>query len=307
MNANQIEIHYFLPEGVHSADAFKLVKAETEFISIIKEIALTFDVEFNLETQAVTEGGIKQIWKAIGDNAPQISLIISIVALVIALQPKGDEELISLQKEKTQLQIQLLKKEMAVIETSPEPEKIINAAEEISSTLKIVRRRSNFYQALYDEEKIISVSYSIFEERTPIKEPTFVVRNDFPKYIALSGELPAEVDEDAIIGIISPVLIKGRYKWKGEYKGAFIEFWIQDKKFKESVLRKEVEFHSGTAINCVMEIKIKVDEIGDISNAGFYVKIVKSILDEDYEFITESGRKLAAEKKHNENQLELFK
>lgn len=306
MNANQIEIHYFLPEGVHSADAFKLVKAETEFITIIKEIALTFGVEFKLETQALTEGGIKQIWKAIGDNAPQISLILSIVAIVIALQPKADEELIKLQKEETQLHIQLLKKELAVTETSPESETISMAAEELSSTLKIVRRRSNFYQALYDEEKITSVSYSIFENNTPIKEPTSVDRIKFPEYIALTGELPSEVDEDAIIGIISPVLVKGRYKWKGEYKGAFIEFWIQDKKFKESVLRKEVEFHSGTAINCVMEIKIKVDEIGDISNAGYYVKVVKSFLDEDYEFITESGRKLAAEKNYNKNQLGLF-
>lgn len=306
MNANQIEIHYFLPEGVHSADAFKLVKAETEFISIIKEISLTFNVEFKLETQAVTEGGIKQIWKAIGNNAPQISIILSIVAIVIALLPKGDEELIKLQKEKNQLQIQLLKKELNENNSSPKGDRINNAADEISSTLKIVRRRSNFYQALYDEEKITSVSYSIFEENAPIKEPTTVDRNDFRKYIALTGELPAEVDEEAIIGIISPVLVKGRYKWRGEYKGAFIEFWIQDKNFKESVLRKEVEFHSGTAIKCEMEIKIKVDEIGDVSNAGYYVKIVKSILDEDYEFITESGRKHAAGKNYNRNQLDLF-
>jgi hypothetical protein len=307
MNDNQIEIHYFLPEGVHSADAYKLVEAETEFISIIKEIALTFDVKFKLEVQALTEGGIKQIWNAIGDNAPQISLILSIVAIVIVLQPKGDEELIRLQKEESQLQIQLLKKELAVIETSPEPVKINRAAEELSSTLKIVRRRSNFYKALYDEEKISSVSYSVFAKNIPIKKPTYVDRNEFPQYIALSGELPAEVDEDAIIGIISPVLKKGRFKWKGEYNGTFIEFWIQDKKFKESVLRKEVEFHSGTAINCVMEIKIKVDEIGDISNAGYYVKIVKSILDEDYEFITKSGRKLEAEKNYNKIQMNLFK
>jgi hypothetical protein len=306
VNANQIEIHYFLPEGVHSADAFKLVKAETEFISIIKEISLTFNVEFKLETQAVTEGGIKQIWKAIGNNAPQISIILSIVAIVIALLPKGDEELIKLQKEKNQLQIQLLKKELNENNSSPKGDRINNAADEISSTLKIVRRRSNFYQALYDEEKITSVSYSIFEENAPIKEPTTVDRNDFRKYIALTGELPAEVDEEAIIGIISPVLVKGRYKWRGEYKGAFIEFWIQDKNFKESVLRKEVEFHSGTAIKCEMEIKIKVDEIGDVSNAGYYVKIVKSILDEDYEFITESGRKHAAGKNYNRNQLDLF-
>ncbi len=305
MNANQIEAHFYLPPGVHSADAYKLISAETDFLSIIKEVACTFGVEFKLETQALSEGGIRQTWKAIGKNAPQISLVLSIVAIIIAMKPQCDAELIELQKQETQLHIQYLKRQLAE-DITPESEQVTNAAQEIGSTLKIVRRRSNFYQAICEEEKITSVSFSVFEEDTRIEEPTVVLRTEFADFIALSGELPTEIDEDAVIGIVSPVLCKGKYKWKGEYRGSIIEFWLQDKAFEEMVLRKEVEFHSGTAIKCVLEMRSKINEIYDITTTGYHVRLVKSILDDDYEFTTKSGKFYEIKKQHSKNQLNLF-
>lgn len=307
MNYNEIEIHYYLPEGIHSADAYQIAKAENEFISLIKELGQLLEIDFKLETEALSEGGIRQKWKAFGKNSGQIGCLLAIVGIVIALRPQTDRELIELQKEESRLHIEYLKKQLEeASEEEPSEDEVIEAAKEASSTIKVTRRRSNFFQAIQREEKISAVSFSVLEDGAPIREPTQIDRPEFPDYIALTGELPTELDENAEIGIISPVLTKGRFKWKGEYGGQFIEFWIQDKKFKESVLRKQIEFHNGTAIKCVLEMKIKVDEIGDLSKAGYYVKVVKQVVDEGFEFTTESGRNYLAKKEYEKNQLNLF-
>jgi hypothetical protein len=302
---NQIEIHYFLPVGVHSADAFAIAKAESEFIHLIKEVACHLDISLKLETQAISEGGIIQKWKAFDANAAGIGCVIGIMSLIMTILPDSDEELIDLQKEEARLHIQLLKKELSASE-SPSRELIEETAGEISSDIKIVKRRSNFYQAIQSEAKIEAIELTPIEDETPTDEPVRVERNEFSDFIALTGELPTEIDEDAVIEIISPVLKKGRFKWKGYYKDALIEFWLQDKEFKESVLRKEVDFHSGTAIGCVLEMRIKVDEVGIVSRAGYYVKVVKTVLEYESEKITTSGEEYLIQQETEKAQLKLI-
>jgi len=306
MNANEIEIHYALPEGVHSANAFCVVRAEQEFLHILKESAGLLDIEFTLEAQALAEGGLRQIWKAFGKNAGQISTLIALAALVMSLRPSADKELVDLQKEEARLHIQLLKQQLGTAANPATADDAAKAAKEVSDDIKIVRRRSNFYQAISADPKIASVSFSIRNDGALAADPILIPRDDFPKYIALTGELPSTHDDEAVIGIISPVLKKGRFKWKGEYKGEYIEFWIQDKKFRESVLKKEVEFHSGTAIGCILESRLRVDEVGEVTPSGHYVKVVKKVLTEDFVFSTESGKKFEAEKLADENQFKLF-
>lgn len=264
MRTNQIEIHYFLRDGVHSADAFVISKAESEFIHLIKEVASHLDVHLKLETEALSEGGIVQRWKVFNANSGGIACIFTLITLVMTLLPDSDQELIELQKEEKRLQIQLLKNELKE-QQIPSKENIEEAAGELSADIKIVKRKSNFYQAIQSEEKIEAIELTPTENEEPTDEPVRVDRDRFASFIALTGELPTQIDEEAIIEIISPVLKKGKFKWKGYYNGVLIDFWLQDKDFKESVLRKEVDFHSGTAIDCVLEKKIKVDEVGVVS------------------------------------------
>lgn len=305
MKPNQIEIHYFLPEGIHSADAFAIANAESEFIHLIKEVASHLGLSFKLETQAISEGGIIQKWKVFNANAGGIGCLIALTSLLIDLRPDGDSELIDLQKEEAHLSIQLLKKQLEEYDQISDEQKE-EAAAELSTDIKIVKRRSNFYQAIQSENKIEAIEVTACEDDTPTDEPVRVERDEFSSFIALTGELPTEIDENAIIEIISPVLKKGKFKWKGYYNGILIDFWLQDKDFKESVLRKEVDFHSGTAIDCVLEMKIKVDEVGVISTSGYYVKVVKKILEYESEKITKSGEEYFAHQESEKAQLKLF-
>lgn len=311
MEPNEIEIHYYLSDGSHSANAFTIARAEIEFISLIRDLAESLDVKLELETQALTEGGIKQVWKAFGKNSGQIACLLSLAALIITLVPKGDRELIELQKEATRLEIEKLKKDLGKEEElpaeAPPPNlDIQSAAEELNNDLKIVRRRSHFYSYIQSEDKISSVSFTKRRDQEPTDDPIRVERAAFSNYIALTGELPTIRDSSAVIEIISPVLKKGKFKWKGYYKGQFIEFWVKDKKFKESVIRKQYEFKNGTSIECVLEMKQKIDEVGSVWVSSYHVMLVKKVIDEDSEETTPQGDKYYTQIKNEEKQLKLF-
>lgn len=305
-SVNQIEIHYSLPGGEHAANAFAIAKAETEFIHMVREVGGLLEIEFELQAQALKEGGIRQIWRALGKNSPQVGVLLSIVAIVISLKPQGDRELVELQKEEARLHIAALKRQLSENAPSVSEATANGVAKEIGTDLKVVRRKSNFYQALLAEPKIAAVSYSLGRDGSVVEEVGSAQRAEFADFIRLTGDLPSERDDDAVIGIISPVLKKGRFKWKGEYKGEYIEFWLQDKAFKESVLSKTIQFHSGTAIHCVLEIKITVDEVGCLTRSGYYVKVVKKVVDEGFEFQTDSGKRYLDRKDAESRQLPLL-
>ncbi len=305
-SVNLIEIHYNLPDGEHAANAFVIAKAETEFIHMVREIGGLLEIEFELQTQALEEGGIRQIWRALGKNSAQISILLAIVAIVISLKPQGDKELVDLQKEEARLHISALKRQLALADPVIPQESASSVAKEVGTDLKVVRRKSNFYQALLAEPNISSVSYALSRNGEGFEDAGRAQRSEFADFIRLTGDLPSERDDDAVIGIISPVLKKGRFKWKGEYKGEYIEFWLQDKAFKESVLNKSIQFHSGTAINCILEIKITVDEVGCLTRSGYYVKIVKKVVDDGFEFQTDSGKRYIDRKDAESRQLPLL-
>ncbi len=146
------------------------------------------------------------------------------------------------------------------------------ALTELEINPKINRFRSNFFKNVRKSEKIISVSATpLNDTNKPLNEPVTILRENFLQYIIESDELPNEIDDNAFIEIISPVLIKGKYKWKGFYKGQTIEFYMKDMTFKQSVLNKQISFKSGICIECQLELKKKVNELGDINIISYSV------------------------------------
>jgi hypothetical protein len=305
-SANQFEVHYHIDGGEHTADAFILARAETEFIHLIREVSALAGIEVQLDAQALEAGGIRQIWKALGRNGPQISILLSLVGIVISLRPQTDQELVALQKEEAKLHIEALRREMAQATGSLPSAELADAAREIGSDLKVVRRRSSFYHAISAEKRISSVSYSLRKDGAWVQDLGSTDRHQFAEFVRFTGELQPEVDENATIGIISPVLKKGRYKWKGEYKGEYIEFWLQDEAFRESVFNKSVQFHSGAAIVCVLQIRLAVDEVGCLVRSGYYVKLVKEVVADGFQYTTEGARKLEQRKQRERQQMKLF-
>src|SRR5690606_9899280 len=130
-----------------------------------------------------------------------------------------------------------LKKELK--EKEPERITIQNLNLIIDSNPKILKHLSNYYKQLYNYPKVKKISTTkLSSNKTKVEEPKVIARTDFEKFVIESDELESEIDENATIEIISPVLKKGKYKWKGIYSkiGEAVDFYMKDKIFKQSVI-----------------------------------------------------------------------
>lgn len=324
--AQKLEIHYYLANQAHSMDAFVRNRCEAELLAIFQDVCSTFDIYLPVETTAYSEGGLKEIWKFLGENGVQLTVVLSIFGIVLTIVsttlsriPVSDPEKDAREKvlaelsieekrlsiEEKRLAIQKLKNE---VESGAVKEETIKAAAiAAEQNLKIHTRKSNFYKLLENYEKVSGVAFSPLDANdSPVAQEKFVPRSDFKKYVLLTNELPVETVENATIEIISPVLKDGNYRWKGVYQKQPISFSMTDTEFKNSVLRQEVSFQHGSCIECVLQISKKLDEVGEVIVTGHSVPIVFQKQDGTQTFETIQGRRHKAYKKLKDGQADLF-
>jgi hypothetical protein len=296
-------------------DAVVRNENEKELLIIFKEVISSLGLDIEIESEALAEGGLKNIWKFIGKNSGQLSLIVSVIALIISLVPDGSRELTKLQIESTKLDIELKKQELRKLKeevtssdaidsiTGVVTQRVINI---LSEDYKILWHKSNFYRRTNFYLKVDKIStLQLNENNTPVGEEKTVVRNDFNKFIIRSNELPSTFDEEAVIDLISPVLKKGKFQWKGYYKGEIISFKMKDDIFKDSVLNSNVEFSNGVAIKCVLQQDRKIDEVGLIKITQNSVLTVIEVITNQTSEMTPQGEKYIRDKKLIANQLNL--
>ena len=84
------------------------MKADKFPFYIFKEISETLGLQLDLETLPAEEGGFKETWKFLGKNSAQISLIVSIAAIIISRFPIENKELTTLQIENLKLDNELV-------------------------------------------------------------------------------------------------------------------------------------------------------------------------------------------------------
>lgn len=146
---SKIELHYYLADNSHSMNALVRNKCEAEFLAAAIEVAKILGINLDLDCQALQEGGIREVWKAIGDNGTQIALLISTLALIWSIVPKADQELVDLQKEDLRLSIEQRKQALGRIQADVKSNEITSetigsAVKVVSRSYKVVTRKSNF-------------------------------------------------------------------------------------------------------------------------------------------------------------------
>ncbi len=218
-------MHYFFRDETHGMNAFTRNECEKELLQIFKEICASLDIDVELESEAFLEGGLREKWKFIGRNSAQITLIIAALTLFISRFPVENRELVRLQIENLQLDNELKRRELLEIKNEVETdedltdeivERVLNKLE---TNYKLIWHKSNYYKKLTYYPKIIQVStqrLDIYDN--PVDEEKNVLRPDFSKFILRSDQLPPNLDEEALIDIISPVLKTGNFNWKGFIK-----------------------------------------------------------------------------------------
>lgn len=310
-NVNSIskfELHYYFNDESHSMDIEVRNKCEREIIAIAKEIAAILDIEIKLETEALIEGGLKERIILLAKNQFLQGVFATILTGVIVYYLTKDGELARLEKEEKRLNIEKLKQDLKKDSIEKQNIHIDNAIIVINDNQKITKHKSNYFKNISDYIKIDRISTAIINDKNEIDSEIIVERKDFDRYILDSDELPTLTDDNASIEIISPVLKKGKYKWKGIYlkNGVVIEFAMKDKSYKEQIIREGISFKNGTRIDCKLEIYQKLDEFGEVKITGYSVINVMFTHDEVQSFENTSAKKRKSNKEIDYQQLSLF-
>ena len=245
---SQFIIHYYLNDDSHSMNAFVRNAMEKDFLSIVNTISSSLNLKIELESRAAKEGGFIEILDIIEAHPVSSTIIVSSAGYAIKRFLEylltGAYKKNKLENEKLELEILKLKKESASIDE--------NQLEQ-----KLARPISNYYAKIEKYEKIRAVGFG-----NEVNNEYVVQRDEFRNFILIDDK-EEEVDDDANIEIISPVLKEGRYKWRGIYKNESIDFSMGDSKFKNDIIDGRYDFGNGSFINCQLFITKTYDEFGN--------------------------------------------
>lgn len=300
LDADSIELHYWLNNKSHSMDAFIHNECETEFLGILKEIATTFNVHIFVETEPLANGGIRRWFRIISKNESKKAVIttalVTTLAVTIITTPITtvlsevtkqvvdkffeDPEFKALEKEKLKSEIENLK-----VDTEYKRQKL-------NVNVKIVKKRSNFFQKLDSTPKVNQISLTLENnKKNQIEKELFVRKVEFKNYILASDNFDPETIDNATIEIISPVLKKGEYKWRGIYKGEIISFSMKSNEFKTLVQTSKIEFKNGSSIRCLLLINKRMDTNGEEEIVSYDILRVNEYLENDQPIETPEFKK----------------
>lgn len=302
---NEIEFHFFLKDQSHEIDAKLLHLWNGELITVIETLCGFLDLPISIKSTALSEGGIRQLWKIFGENSGQLGVILAAVAIIMTAFPQSkdlsdiEKRNFQLQNEKLQIEIEQLKK----IENSKDLEE--SAITEISQSHEISIAKSKFYESLNSSQVIEKIEYSILSSDKSDILTSSVLSSEFVKYIRNKEQLPDITDEQAKIELIAPVLIDTKYKWKGIYDGSIIDFYMNDDIFKDEIKSGVISFQAGTELLTKLVTRRKIDEGNYTKISSYAVEKVYSVKHQDSWSSTISGKNKRREDKEKASQKNL--
>lgn len=311
----KLELHYYLSHESHSMDAFIRNECEKEILIILKEIINSLNISVVIESEAYTEGGLRQVWKFLGKHDKQILLLVTVAAIIFSrFPPESDIQIENTQLQNTNLKLQNTELRLRIKKLSNELkikdeiniDDTLAMVELLNQENKISWHKSNFYRKIIPYSKVTQISTQPLDEQNqPIGELLTIDKNKFHEFLLKSDSLPPVVNENAEIDIISPVLKNGKFAWKGFYMGNIINFEMTDHEFTKSVIKKDIEFINGTSIVCVLVQFLKIEDSGSIKISKNKVVRVFQVNNSNSNIVTLAGKKRKASKKQNEDQLNL--
>lgn len=309
-SANKIELHYYFSDSSHSMSALIRNKCEMNLLGILKEISSVLNARLLVETEALTEGGLKERFVLRGKSELLRSFAAAMFHYVMPLEVDIEKTVSEENKQETKLMMEQLRRELRENEKDREVEvDMANAASLFRNNLKIIKLKSNFYRQISNSEKVTKLSIQLVDsESNYVGKANTVSRKKFNTYMLVADTLKPETDEAAVIEIISPVLKSGSYKWKGVYEqsGKTISFSMKDNDFKNDVIRQSIPFKNGTRIQCVLESTRKMSEFGEVVVTGYSVLTVTNKQDDKVVVETQQGKAVRKKKEVELTQLDLF-
>ncbi len=305
-------IHYFLQNPtLHQLNARLVNNNQANIISIIDMISAELGIGIDIDVLAAKEGGLRDILRlkqkttadrwVMGAGA----IILTILSNIVSDFLTQDNELTQLQKEYYEAGLEEIKQNNQVsekqqLEIDALKQRIDNL-ENTDTAIKIKRKRSAIYTQMNDNNQITSFAMEEYTVNEEIKTLGKVDKKDFCKFIT-EQKKDVEIDEDATIEIISPVLNNSKYKWRGIYNDEAIEFSMKDKEFKNKILSEDLQFGSNNILSARLEIRKNIDEDGNEKTSGYAVlEVFGTELKEGYIEMPRTTRRRSMQ-----NQMDLF-
>jgi len=266
-----LQFHYYFKDDSHSINSVLRNECEREILYIFKEISESLGLKLELETLPTEEGGFKETWKFLGKNAAQISLIVSIAAIIISRFPVENEELNRLQIENLKLDNELKRKELEKLNLEflqdgdeINKETVKDSVEIVNKNYRVSWRKSNLYRKLNSYPKVDHIEVVRLDDNKPVGSPRTVQKKEFSKFILRTDELPKLELENVKIDVISPAIKRGKFKWKGFYENEIINFLMNDFDFNNKVLNGQIHFSNRYSIEVEMIQERKINQDGNI-------------------------------------------
>lgn len=316
---NRIQIHYLFDDDSHTINANVFNKTEYEVLGLIKEITTKLKLDVEIETEPIENGSIKSWLKLKTNNknatiadAIKISVVTYLLTTVLGTPITTSFEYLT-QKALDHVfeskEVRELVEKKRIEELKLDIAKIQQETQRLTATIDenvVKKRTSNFYQTIEPYKKVNQVSFCTAKKDKSIIDIYDVQRQSFSSFILKSDDLDPEIDEHAVIEIISPVLKKGKYKWTGYYNEKIISFSMLSDEFKTDVQSGNIGFKNGFSIDCQLEICKKLDEDGNAIPNKHNVLLVNSYFENSEPIETVEGKRFRQRKEANEKQLKLF-
>lgn len=317
---NELTIHYHIKDGLHIMDAKVHNISEANILSIIEIVSETLGLNIHIDILARNEGGIKDIILFRPQTAKDkllftsiyapffVSFIIFLISYFLTKNPELEElQILAYKAQIDALSIQ----EQQMIEKDEKDKQVLDLLKKIDEKLpdlnkgevvrKIRRKQSTIYKQLNEDKNVTAFSIEKVSNEEII-EVGRVNKCEFSNFVIETPEQIIELDEDATIEIVSPVLNNSNIKWKGIYNGEIIDFYMKDKEFKQQILNNNLQFGSNNILSAILEIKKKINERGEEEPSSYSVTAVLGTELKDGYIETAKGKRY----REDPRQLSLF-
>jgi len=294
--SNQFQIHYYFTDNSHGFSASVRNDCERELLNLYQDVAKTLDLKLLVQSEPSKEGGFIDVWKFLGENINQVTLIVSAIAIILSRKPVENKKLTQLQIENLELDNELKKSELQQLQLKAKNEEdidedlIIKVVELLSLNYRIIWRRSNFYKEIIKYKRVFKVSGQRLYEDLPVGVDREIQRNDFHNFILLTDELPENEINEAKIDLISPVLKSGNFLWKGFFNNDIISFDMQDSAFRAMIQNGEMILNNKVTLSTLLIQSRKIDENGHIKVTKSIVTLVIDYSINGVQYITKDGQ-----------------
>ena len=295
--SHQLEIHYYFDnKEKHSMNAFIKAKSDIEILAIIHELGEIFNLSFKVQTEALSEGGLRHKFEFLSEFK-SVASIISIATFLFSVyiyMDGSETRKLEIQErklsiEEKELNLKKLRKELAVIKGEDDAKELAEKVLRISP--KIVAKRTNYFKQIQQEYDISKIGYSSIDKNNKLHFTERIIEREYFSRMILEPKNPEPDQYEKIqIEIIAPILKKHKKaKWKGVFNDEVINFSVKDKAFTDKVFDGEISFTSGTVIICDLDVHKKINEVGEEIIIGYSVDFVHDYSNDGIK--VESGEK----------------